>query len=186
MSFNLKLTSDDERSQLDFFDEGVEFAFRTRILDDWIPLAFYAPRLSVTERKDVIIVGKIFADSNLIEIRGYNVSYDNNDNYDVRFTLCGDAIDSINDSSLQFRWLQTVRQKCLPNADTVYLDNVSVVLKSSSQHATVLLEDNFDDQITIRYYLNTKLLNRKCTIIVHAHTNSQIKCTTPIEELCKC
>ena len=88
-----------------------------------------------------------------VNIRGYNVPYviGSNDAAQAlvaNLSICGQEIAQSNGlfNHIQFRWLQTVRQRSDPNLDRILLDNVTVVTSSSYE----VLTDDFDHQTTIK------------------------------------
>ena len=125
-------------------DEGVEFAYRIED-SEWIPLAFYSSRL---ERDDQIRVGSGELIDNYLIIRGYSVPFHHGDTHNVRLKLCGSNIIQDN-TSLSFRWLQTIPSPLDQTVDEVVIDDVQISINSSTlQH--VLLMDNFDSQLRIK------------------------------------
>lgn len=151
VNFDLRLGYPDD---LDWFDEGVEFAFRpcnVTECHDWIPVRFYTKMNSpIARRNDLIFVGNKSNHDSLDEImlRGYNVLYEVGEVHHARLILCSDGI--AQSDYIQFRWLQTVRLN-REGADGVNLDNVSIVFNSTLEREVVLLEDDFSDQTAIEY-----------------------------------
>ena len=128
---------------LETVDEGVELGYRVND-SEWIPIAFYSPD---TKRFDQnISVGEL-ADNNLI-IRGYSVPFCRNETHNVQLRLCGGEIMQDN-STLSFRWLQTVPSPVRRSVDEVSIDDVQIDLYSSTLQQ-VLFMDNFDNQMVIK------------------------------------
>lgn len=150
VNFDLRVGYQDP---LEWFDEGVEFAFRLcdqmNECHDWVPVRFYT-NMSITQdhRNSLIFIGNESSDDSLM-LRGYNVSYKVNDTHKVQLTLCSEEITQSN--FIQFRWLQTVRLNS-EGADGVMLDNVKIVFNSIMEgEQRVLLEDDFNNQTAIEY-----------------------------------
>ena len=128
---------------LDSLDEGVEFGYRIND-NEWIPLAWYS---SQTDRDDWIKVGAL-TNSNLI-VRGFSVPFIHGDTQNVALKLCGSEI--IEDgASLSFRWLQTASSTVEPSIDDIAIDDAKIGINSSTLQL-VLLMDNFDNQMSIKY-----------------------------------
>lgn len=148
MNFSILFENDTVgSSKLNSFEEGVELAYRihnTTTITSWIPIGFYT---SQKEHNKNLSIGKYDNVTNSIEIRGYSVHYEVNYTHNVQLKLCGGLIASSDWSNsascLQFRWLQTVRQKKGANVDVATLNDVRISLRSSLQHDVTLLEDSF-------------------------------------------
>lgn len=145
VNFSIQLEKGDQEVELNSFEEGVEFAYRFHNKTEWIPLGFYTSSVS----KNELHIGEINKMSRTIQIRGYSVPYGVSYTHDVRLKMCAGMISSSDwaNSCLQFRWLQTVRQKNKDMVDLVTLDNVSISLRYSQQQKVTLLEDKFTDQL---------------------------------------
>ena len=147
MNFSILFESDaqKEKKKLNSFEEGVELAYRIRnttSMTDWIPIGFYT---SEKEPNKILSVGKYDNVTESIRIRGYSVPYNVNYTHKVKLKMCGGLIANSDwsNSCLQFRWLQTVRQKDEDHVDVATLDDVRISLRSSLQHDVTLLEDSF-------------------------------------------
>lgn len=152
MNFSILFESgtQDERNKLNSFEEGVELAYRisnTTSVTGWIPIGFYT---SEKEPKKNLSVGEYYDNmTESIRIRGYSVPYNINYTHNVQLKMCDGLIANSDwsNSCLQFRWLQTVRQKNEDHVDVATLDDVRISLRSSLQHDVTLLEDSFTDGI---------------------------------------
>ena len=128
---------------LDSLDEGVEFGYRLND-NEWIPLAWYS---SQTNRDDWIEVGML-TDNNNLTVRGFSVPYIHGNAQNVALKLCGSEV--IEDgASLSFRWLQTTNSSLGEGLDDIAIDDVQIVIKSSTLQL-VLLTDNFNNQMSIK------------------------------------
>ena len=127
---------------LDSLDEGVEFGYRLNN-NEWIPLVWYS---SQTNRDDWTEVGTLT--NNNLMVRGFSVPFIHGDTHNVALKLCGSEV--IEDgASLSFRWLQTVNSSLAPGVDDIAIDDVQIIINSSTLQL-VLLMDNFDNQMSIK------------------------------------
>jgi hypothetical protein len=147
ISFFLNLMPD-PGSNLDSLDEGVEFGYRLND-NEWIPLAWYSSR---NNRDDQIEAGELMDNNNLI-VRGFSVPFYHRNTINDTLKLCGSEITE-NGASLSFRWLQTVLSRLDPNVDDISIDDVHISIKSPAQQIDVLLVDNFNYQMDIKYVVN--------------------------------
>ena len=130
---------------LDSLDEGVELGYRINN-NKWIPLAWYSSQTN-RDVNDWIKVGMLTNDNNLT-IRGFSVPFYPGDTRNVVLKLCGSEV--IEDgASLSFRWLQTVNSSLAPGVDDIAIDDVQIIINSSTLQL-VLLMDNFDNQMSIK------------------------------------
>ena len=136
MKFDLNITD-----RLDSLDEGMEFAVNNG--GEWIPLAFFSPKDK--RRDDRIRVGSDVESTGMaITIRGYHVPlYNFTGISSINLKLCGSEIVQAN-TSLRFRWLQTVVSISDDNVDTIYLDDVQIGINSPQQD--VLFKDDFNSE----------------------------------------
>ena len=131
-----------DSSKLDSLDEGVEFGYRLNN-NEWIPLVWYSSR---DKRDDWTEVGTLT--NNNLMVRGFSVPFIHGDTINVTLKLCGSEV--IEDgASLSFRWLQTVNSSVRPSVDDIAIDDVQIVISSSTLQR-VLLMDNFDNQMSIK------------------------------------
>ena len=147
MTFSILFKNDaqEEKHKLNSFEEGVELAYRihnTSSITDWIPIGFYTSERRPNKH---LSVGKYDNVTESIQIRGYSVPYNINYTHNVQLKICDGLIANSDwsNSCLQFRWLQTVRQKNEDHVDVATLDDVRISLRSSLQHDITLLEDSF-------------------------------------------
>ena len=151
VNFTLQLGGENDRTDLNSFDEGVELAIQNKNgSGEWVPLMFYTTQ---TKRKNGIIIGNISESSNQVNIRGHSVSYvraNNNERRRYSVKVCGELICESNASSnwIKFRWLQSVYQGIDQNRDRVFLDDVQISAHWS-QHIIQLLGDDFNNQTAI-------------------------------------
>ena len=138
---------------LDSFDEGVEFGFQTLNYDrKWIPLAFYSFHRPNRRDEDIKLGPELMLNDNITIIRGYNVFI-----YLVGGTIahraelkfCGSEIIQ-NNTSLSFRWLQTVVSGRFDNIDPAYLDNITISINSPEGHNMTLFDDDFNSEMLIK------------------------------------
>ena len=116
-------------------------------MTEWIPLQFYTS-VGDEKKNPVIAVNQTSIGNDTILMRGFNVTYQVGDEHNVKLNMCGGVFDNFMESScLEFRWLQTVRQKNESNVDTVKLRNVRISLSSSEAlpQDILLLEDKFTE-----------------------------------------
>ena len=144
-------------SGLNSFDEGVEFAFRVSSMTDWVPLRFYTS-VNPDDKEPNIAVNEtlINSEASVLQMRGFNVSYDLIDEnvHNVNLKMCGGLIENnifAESNCLEFRWLQTVQQmkssaEFNNNTDIAKLSNVAISLNSTGlQHQLLLLQDSFTE-----------------------------------------
>ena len=135
----------------DSLDEGVELGYRLNN-NEWIPLAWYS---SQTNHDDWIKIGMLM-DNNLM-VRGFTVPFYHGNTHNVTLKLCGSDI--IEDGvSLSFRWLHTVNSTVRPSVDDIAIDDVQIGINSSTLQL-VLLMDNFDNQMSIKWVILIKYLS---------------------------
>ena len=134
------------RNILESFDEGVEFGYQNlNHGTEWIPLAFYSFQRPNIRDDDIKLGPELKFSDNIAIIRGYSVNIylvGGTIVHKAELKLCGSEIVG-SDTSLKFRWLQTVVSSSASNADPVYLDNVTISV-NSTLHNTVLFQDDFD------------------------------------------
>ena len=106
VSFKLQLATD-----IDSFDEGVEFGIQNYSSREWIPVMFYASQYN---RSNQIYVGEMDTSRNTVNIRGYNVPFTvigeehDAELKNVTIKLCSDSTTILeNVEFLSFRWIQT-------------------------------------------------------------------------------
>jgi hypothetical protein len=145
VNFFLDLVTDS--GNLDSLDEGVELGYRISD-NEWIPLAWFSSR---NNRDNPIKVGEL-VDINLI-VRGFSVPFYHRNLTNVTLKLCDSEITE-NGASLSFRWLQTVLSVLNPNVDDISIDDVHISIRSPAQQTDMLLVDNFNDQMNIRYVVS--------------------------------
>ena len=132
----------DPKSALDSLDEGVEFGYRINN-NEWIALAWYS---NLTNRDNFTEVGTLT--NNILTVRGFSVPFIHGVTHNVALKLCGSEV--IEDgASLSFRWLQTVNSTVEPSVDDIAIDDVQIIINSSTLQL-VLLMDNFDNQMNIK------------------------------------
>jgi hypothetical protein len=125
--------------QLDFYHEGIELSLRRPGDLLWRPIAFFS-RNDVQNPATEIPLGHV--------IRGYSVPHIvlNNSVTQHRreFRICDDSIVG---SSVQFRWLQTVKQNTDSTPRDVWsLDEVQVTVSHDTECSNVtVLEDDFEE-----------------------------------------
>ena len=137
-------------NRLDSLDEGVEFGYQKNG-GEWIPLAWYSSRNN-RDNQNRIRVGELIG--NNLTIRGYSVPFYHVNTSNVQLKLCGSEIIQDN-TSLSFRWLQTVISVLNPNVDDISVDDVHISINSSAlQQNIVLFEDDFNNQSNIRYVVS--------------------------------
>ena len=125
--------------QLDFYHEGIELSLRRPGDLLWRPIAFFS-RNDVQNPATEIPLGDV--------IRGYSVPHIVLNNSDTqhhrKFRICDDSIVG---SSVQFRWLQTVKQNTDSTPRDVWsLDEVQVTVSHDTECSNVtVLEDDFEE-----------------------------------------
>jgi hypothetical protein len=152
VSFDIIFVSNGSlRQRLNTFDEGMEFGFQNLNRGrEWIPLVFYLSHDRNTARRDERInIGPTLSDNNITVIRGYSVPIVNMTTHRAELKLCGSEMIQ-NNASLSFRWLQTVYTRSVDNADTVYLDNVTISINFPEGYNTALLDDDFNNETVIK------------------------------------
>ena len=80
---------------------------------------------------------------NITVMRGYSVPIYRVGTHRAELKLCGSEIIQ-NNASLSFRWLQTVVTQNKENADTAYLDNITISINFPEGHNMTLLDDDFN------------------------------------------
>ena len=129
---------------LDSFDEGVEFGFQILNRDrGWIPLAFYSFHVPTKRDEHIKIGPELMLSDNITVMRGYSVPIYRVGTHRAELKLCGSEIIQ-NNASLSFRWLQTVVTQNKENADTAYLDNITISINFPEGHNMTLLDDDFN------------------------------------------
>lgn len=155
VTFDLKVRFDSPAAceEIDDFREGVELSFRSLTEEghgEWIPLMYIANLSRTTQPFVELPSENIAGDSNSgdFTLRGYNVPYviQNGDYYTYNISICGNDIFQ---HQLQFRWLHSSYQVGDFIRDVVLLDNITVSVQNST-HYTVLLQDCFDGQNSIK------------------------------------
>ena len=149
VSFKLQLATD-----IDSFDEGVEFGIQNYSSREWIPVMFYASQYS---RSNQTYVGEMDTSSNTVNIRGYNVQFilisggeDDAELKNLTIKLCSDSSTILeNVEFLSFRWIQTVVQTNTTD-NLVFLDDIQIKSVDPSQISHELLMDDFNNQASIR------------------------------------
>ena len=146
ITFDLVLQSSCD--DIDDFNEGVEFSYRTLTNSDsedlWIPLRFFSTTSNITEPFIELLdkepVGGMFI------LRGYNVPHtvqSNISNISYNVTICGINLGR----EFQFRWFHTSYQRNNAIEDVVMLDNITVRARNcNSTFSGNLLTDNFDGE----------------------------------------
>ena len=131
---------------LDSLDEGVEFGCRVN-KNEWIPLVWYSSRAN---RDDWIKVGMLTDNNQRLTVRGFSVPFYHRNTTNVTLKLCVSEV--VEDgASLSFRWLQTVNSSAASSIDDIAIDDVQIVINSSTlRMQLVLLMDNFNDQMNIK------------------------------------
>ena len=116
---------------------------------EWIPLMYFAKSSDINQSFIKLPFEQTInrdSASGDFTLRGYSVPYviQNGNYYNV--SLCGN---SIFQHPLQFRWLHTSYQEKRFTGDVVMLDNVTINVWNCT-HSVVLLEDNFDNQSSVK------------------------------------